>query len=123
MIRAKTQDEAFPDGVAVFHEVGNVAEPGDKPEEGLVFKLKLRFRVLTVGVTRHYLAKQEKEHIDKLIRCPRAPGISVNDVVILNGSEKYQVRQAQDTKAGRKDREGDALPTLDIALERWDEKL
>lgn len=120
MIRAKLQDEAFTDGIAVFYQQKNAAQPGNMPKEELVKKLALRFKRRTVGVQRNYLAKQNKERIDEVIRCPRAPGVSVNDVVILNGKEKekYLVRQVQLTNAGSKDREGEALPTIDIALER-----
>lgn len=119
MLKTKPQNEAFSDGFAVFYRKENIAAPGDLPKEKLVRKCKLYFARRTVGVQRNYLAHQNQEHIDEVIRTHRVEGLSVLDVVALNGDTEhpYLIRQIQMTNSGGQSTL--ALPTMDISLERW----
>lgn len=90
----------FNDGTLCVYAVANIAEPGDRPREGLQLKETLRFAYQTVGLQRHYTAMQAQVEIAELVRVPLRRDISTQDVVVLEGKQ-YLVRQVQhddDTK-------------------------
>lgn len=119
MLKKSPQNETFADGVATFYKKQNVAEPGCLPKTKQVKKLRLCYQQRTVGVQRNYLAHQNQEHIDAVIRTQRVAGLSVLDAVTLNGDtgHPYRIRQIQLTNSGGESVQ--ALPTMDISLERW----
>lgn len=84
----------FNDGMAHFYSVENIAEPGDKPRDGLKLKRKLCFEYLTIGVKRNYEAMQADVRIDELIRTPMHRCLSTQDVCIIEGVQ-YHIEQVQ----------------------------
>lgn len=110
MLKQKPQDSNFPDGVAKVLRKENISKPGDMPKEELIYKISLRFKRRTVGMQRNYLAKQNQEHIDEMIRCPLVSTVSTRDIVELN-NRRYLVRQIQYPE--------NVFPrVMDLALER-----
>lgn len=103
--------ERFNDGVCGIYRVDNIAEPGDKPKDGLVPKLPyLRYQERVVGVKRFYAAAQANAKIDRVIRIARQRLVSNQDCVILSDGQ-YHIRQVQhknDTQP----------PCTDLTLER-----
>lgn len=85
---------AFNDGLAYFYNVENIADPGDKPRDGLVLKKKLCFEYLTIGAKRNYEALQADVRLDELIRTPLHRCISTQDVCIIEGVQ-YRIEQVQ----------------------------
>lgn len=92
MIQSKRQ--TFHDGVAEICAVKNIAAPGDRPQDGLVTVLRLRFKRRTVGVKRYGEALQNGVKIAELLRCPLHEAVSTQNVVVLNGVQ-YRIEQVQ----------------------------
>ena len=102
----------FNDGIARICTVGNIAPPGDKPQEGLTGRLRLCFGYETIGVRRHYAAMQGRVQLSELIRVPLHRDISVLDVCVI-GDVQYRIRQVQHI--------GDTRPPhTKLSLERTD---
>ena len=90
----------FNDGIAQIYNVENIAEPGDKPKDGLIEKYRLNFGYKTIGTVRNYNAMQANVRLDEMIETPQKRDISTQDVVIIGG-QQYEIKQAQhinDTK-------------------------
>lgn len=103
--------QQFNSGVLVIYKVGNIAEPGNKPKNGLTIKYEmLRYDERTVGITRNSLAKQDQSSIEQLVRVQRLDDISVHDVVVLAGKQYdiYQVQYINDVSP----------KSIDLSLER-----
>ena len=109
MIKAKSQTHN--DGTVRVYEVENVAQPGNRPKEGLVLKRTLRYKERTVGLTRTRLALQTGANISYVLRCPRLRDVSPQDVAIPNDGHQYRITMVQypeDTNP----------PEMDLELER-----
>lgn len=113
MIQSKNQ--TFNDGLCSVYTVGNIAEDGDLPRDGLTLKAgPLRYGERTVGVTRFWTAAQAQARIDVVVRVLRQDGISTQDVCVLRDGQ-YQVLQVQHPR--------DATPPVtDLSLRRLEAK-
>lgn len=113
MLQSKAQ--TYNDGLVKIYKLGNTAQPGDMPKEGLALKQTLRYHERTVGVNRYYAALKDDVRIDAVLRCPRIDGISETKADILiavpNDGLKYRVVQVQYP-------EDVTPPSMDISLER-----
>ncbi len=112
-MKLPTQTQAFNDGVAKIYSVGNIAEPGNMPKDGLALKLDrpLPYDERTVGISRFWTAKQEQTKIERLLRFPRVNSVRREDVVIPVDGEQYRIVQVQyppDVEP----------PCMDLSLER-----
>ncbi|HBV85762.1 MAG TPA: hypothetical protein DEF42_03685 [Desulfosporosinus sp.] len=110
MIKSKTQ--TFNDGILNIYSVGNIAQAGNKPKEGLTLKLgNLHYEERTVGMGRFWTAKQAKVKIDRLLRVPRFQNVSSQDIAIPNDGRQYEIKQVQYPP--------DVYPpAMDLSLER-----
>lgn len=110
-MKLPTLTQQFNDGIVNIYSVGNIAQPGNMPKDGLKIKISnLRYEERTVGMGRYWTAKQEQAQIEQLIRVPRINSITTHDVAILNG-EQYDIVQYQYIK-------GVEPPCMDLSLER-----
>lgn len=90
------KQQQYNDGILKLYKVGNIADQGNMPKEGLVVKqLRLCYEERTVGVTRNSLAKQDQSSIEQLVRIQRFGEVSVHDVVILKDGKQYDIYQVQ----------------------------
>lgn len=89
-----TKFETFNDGVATFYNVTNIANPGERPVDGLVLKSSMRFAHATIGMRRLYNAMQEGVKIDELIVIPQNRYLSTQDIAIVEGKQ-YKITQIQ----------------------------
>ncbi len=106
----KQQTQTYNDGVVNIYNIGNIAEPGNKPIDGLTIKVSLlRYEEKTVGMGRFYTGLQANVKIDRLIRTPRLYNVSSQDVVILTNGQ-YEIKQVQYPE--------DAKESMDLSLER-----
>lgn len=88
--------QTFNDGLCVIYSIKNIAQPGEKPKDGLAFKAgPLRYDERTVGVTRFWAAKQADARIDRLIRTHRIEGVTTHDVAVLNNGDQYTIEHLQ----------------------------
>ena len=85
----------FNDGVCDVFRVGNAAEPGDRPEQKLRLKYRLRYRTHVVGLQRYYEAMQVQVTITKAIDVPLLNDINPQDVVVISGKQ-YRIEQKQE---------------------------
>ena len=91
-----TKQQQYNDGILKLCKVGNIAEAGNMPKEGIVIKQpRLCYEERTVGVTRNNLAKQDQSSIEQLVRIQRFGEVSVHDVVILKDGKQYDIYQVQ----------------------------
>ncbi len=103
--------QTFNDGIVDIYSVGNIAEAGNMPKDGLTIKVSnLRYEERTVGMGRFWTAKQEHAQISQLIRVQRINSVTIHDVAILNG-QQYDIVQVQYPKEPEP-------PCIDLSLER-----
>lgn len=112
-MKLKPLTQTFNDGVLKVYSVGNIAELGNMPKDGLTLKFNksIPYEERTVGVTRFYTGKQDQNIIEQLLRVPRISKISRNDVIIPVDGEQYRIEQIQS--------KNDIEPRcLDLSLEK-----
>lgn len=104
--------QAFNDGIVNIYSVGNIALAGNKPKEGLTFKVgPLHYEERTVGMGRFWTALQAQVKIEMVLRVPRLRSVSSQDVAIPNDGQQYEIKQIQFPK--------DVYPpVMDLSLER-----
>lgn len=88
-----TQD--FNSGLVKIYSVENVAPPGYKPVEKLVYKLTLRYDEQRLGIQRYYSGQQNQTQIERVIRAPRVGRVSNQDVAITEDGHKYRIDLVQ----------------------------
>ena len=74
--------QQYSDGVVNIYSVADTARPGLKPEETLTPKIKLFYEEQRLGINRYYSAMQNQVEASRVIRTPRAGGISNQDIAI-----------------------------------------
>lgn len=96
-MKLPTQTQAFNDGVAKFYSVGNIAQPGNMPKDGIALRLNnpLPYEERTVGMSRFWTAKQEQTKIERLLRFPKVNNVRREDIVIPIDGEQYRIVQVQ----------------------------
>lgn len=103
--------QTYNDGICQIYRTGNISVPGRMPEKVIELKYKrVPFERRTIGVKRHYLAKQEDVQLSEVIRIPENRGISTQDICTI-GDIQYEIEQIQrirDTEP----------PSMDVALKR-----
>ena len=87
--------QSFGDGLVKVYSVKDVAQPGYKPVEKLVFKIALRYDEQRLGIQRFYSGQQNQSQIERVIRVPRAGQVSNQDVAITEDGHKYRVDLVQ----------------------------
>lgn len=106
-----TAFQTYNDGICQIYRTGNIAVPGLMPKKGMELKYKrIPFEKRTIGVKRHYLAKQENVQLSEVIRIPESVGISTQDICKI-GDTQYAIEQIQRIR--------DAIPaSMDVSLRR-----
>lgn len=96
-MKLKPLTQTFNDGVLKVYSVGNIAEAGNMPKDGLTpkFDKNIPYEEKTVGVNRFNVAKQNQDMVEQLLRIPRINGISRGDKVIPIDGEQYDIIQIQ----------------------------
>lgn len=103
--------QTFNDGIVSIYTLGNVANEGDMPQEGLTFKTSLRYAERTVGMGRFWTAQQAQAKIDLLLRTSQIREVSTQDIAITN-SKQYRIMQIQYPEATK---------VMDMSLERLEQ--
>lgn len=85
------------DGMVTVYAVTDAAAPGMRPVEKLIAKVKLRYQEQRLGLQRYYAGQQNQVQIERVIRVPRAPGISSQDVAITEDGRQYRIDLVQST--------------------------
>lgn len=106
--------QSFPDGVVKVYSVGDIALPGDMPQEGLVLKVSLRYKERTVGLTRFFAAMQNNVQVAFVLRCPQVRSVSTSDVVVNRDGVQFEIKQVQYPEDAEP-------PVMDLTLEKLGE--
>lgn len=105
--------QTFNDGILKVYKVRNIANPGDRPKDGLTLKLlkPLRYAELKVFDSKFWSASQNNTKIERLLRVPRTDQVQREDKVIPIDGQQYEIVQIQYPI--------DIVPkSMDLSLER-----
>ncbi len=84
------------DGIMSIYNVDNVADPGNKPKQGLKVKEpNLRYEERTVGMSRYWTALQANARVQQVLRAHRIDTVHTDDVVIPKDGTQYKILQVQ----------------------------
>jgi len=108
---SKTQ--TFNDGIVKIYKIDNIAEPGNMPKDGLIFKETLRYKERTVGVNRYWAALQDNIRINHVLRVPERRNVSTQDIAIPNDGKQYKIVQIQYPED---------MSVMDLSLERLEQE-
>ena len=115
--RPKTDNgvtQPFTSGIVTIYGEQNVAPPGYLPQVQLTEKAILRYEERSLGLQRYFNAQQNQIQIERVIRCPRRPGITNQDVAETEDGARYRINMVQ---AGM-----DVYPPcMDLTLARYEQ--
>lgn len=115
-MKLQTKSQTFNDGVVNIYSVGNIAERGNMPKDGLTLKVgPLHYEERIVGMGRFWTAMQAQAKINQILRVPRINAVSVQDIAKPNDGEQYKIIQIQYPKDVEP-------PVMDLSLERIEAK-
>lgn len=88
--------QSYNDGVVTIYGETDNAKPGYQPQPKLKKKGVLHFCELRLGLQRFYSGKQDQINIERVLRVPRAFGITSQDVAIVTGCpQQYRIDLVQ----------------------------
>lgn len=106
--------QSYNDGVVTIYSVTDGAQPGYQPAPVLAEKIVLRYEERRMGLQRYYQAMQDQVKIERVLRTPRAGGVTSQDVAITEDGRRYRVYMVQAVT--------DVYPTsVDITLSTIDQ--
>lgn len=106
--------QSFNDGIVQICRTTDGGAAGYRPEPVFVERFVLRFAEQRLGINRLYQGRQNQVEIERVIRVPKAGGISTQDVAVIGGTQ-YRIDTVQAVL--------DVYPPcLDLALERITQK-
>lgn len=107
--------QQFNDGVVTIYQLQNAAEPGYAPKPAPVLPgTVLRYEEQRMGLTRYYSAQQNNVNVERVIRVPKGPGFSPEDLAVTEDGRQYLIELIQTVPAVWP-------PCLDVTLARTDQ--
>lgn len=106
----------FDDGILVICKTSNIAPAGEKPVIGLIPMSRHYYGDESIGVTRHYAAKQAQTMISSLVHVWQDKTIQADDICIMPDNKQYKCEFVQHVL------NEDGLPITRITLERLGEE-
>lgn len=94
----KDKAQAFNDGIVKVYKLGGADGDGGMPSQTPELFATLRFRELSLTISRIYEANAVNLSIDRLIRVLDAPEIEADQIAVVtdrNGGEQYRIRSVQ----------------------------
>ena len=101
--------QSYNSGVVTVYRVTDGARPGFAPAPVLEKKAVLRYEEQRLGLTRLYLSRQNQVRVEKVIRVPRGPEVSSQDVAVTEDGRQYRIDAVQLAARVRP-------PSLDLTL-------
>lgn len=99
----------FNSGVVSIYRVTDAGEPGYAPVPRLELRVRLHYEERKLGLIRFYSAKQDQVKAERVLRVPRRPEISPQDVAVTQDERQYRIELIQMA-------EGVYPPSLDLTL-------
>ena len=108
----------FDDGILTVYKVDNIAEPGDKPVQGLTAKASYFYGYDRLGITRYYTALEANQQIEAVVNVPEWTDIKISDVAIMDEQPdvQYQINLVQP------ETDENGLRIMKLTLERMNQK-
>lgn len=103
--------QSFVDGIVTIFRLTDTAKPGYRPSPIPEKTAVLRYEERRLGLTRYYSARQVNVEVERVLRVPRGPGISPQDLAVTEDGREYTVDLVQTV-------EGVFPPCLDLTLSR-----
>ncbi len=101
--------QSYNSGVMTVYRVRDGAKPGFAPAPVLHKIASLRYEELRLGITRYYAAMQNQVRIKRVVRVPKGPDISTQDVAVTEDGQQYRIDLVQLA-------DGVWPPSLDLTL-------
>ena len=107
--------QGFEDGIVTICTVEDAAKPGYQPKQQLAAKIKLRYEERRLGIQRYYEGRQNQAQIERVLRVPKAPNVSSQDIAVTEDGKQYRIDLVQATT--------DVFPeSMDLTLLRIEQK-
>lgn len=87
--------QSYNSGILTVYRVTDGAKPGFAPVPELEKAAALRYEELRLGLTRYYSAAQNQVKVEKVIRVPKGPDISTQDVAVTEDGRQYRIDLVQ----------------------------
>lgn len=87
--------QGFEDGIVTICTVEDAAKPGYQPKEQLAAKIKLRYEERRLGIQRYYEGRQNQAQIERVLRVPKAPNVSSQDIAVTEDGKQYRIDLVQ----------------------------
>lgn len=107
----------FDDGIVKIYTVTNSAPAGLMPVETLSEDpvYTLRYEERSFGIQRYYSARQNQIQIERVLRVPRVPNVTNQNVAITQDGKKYRIDWVQPLT--------DVYPaSMDLTLVKYEQK-
>ena len=85
----------FNDGEITIYRTEDRAQPGYYPQIKLYKKVKLRYEERSLGIQRYYAASQNQTEIKRVIRVPKYPYVTNQDVAQTEEGTYYRIDLVQ----------------------------
>ena len=83
------------DGQITIYNAEDNAQPGYYPKISLSPKVKLRYEERSLGIQRYYAASQNQTEIKRVIRVPKYPDVTNQDVAQTEDGTYYRIDLVQ----------------------------
>lgn len=101
--------QPFNSGVVSIFRVTDAGEPGYAPVPRLELRVRLHYEERKLGLIRYYSARQTQVKVERVLRVPRRPEISPQDVAVTQDGKQYRIELVQMA-------DGVYPPSLDLTL-------
>lgn len=101
--------QSYNSGILTVYRVTDGAKPGFAPVPELRQITMLRYEELRLGLNRYYSAAQNQVKIEKVVRVPKGPDISSQDIAVTEDGRQYRIDLVQLA-------DGVWPPSLDLTL-------
>lgn len=101
--------QPFNDGVVSIYRVTDGGKPGYAPVPRLELRVRLHYEERRLGLLRYYSAKQDQVRVERVLRVPRRPELSPQDVAVTEDGRQFEIELIQMA-------EGVYPPSLDLTL-------
>lgn len=106
--------QSYNSGIVTVYRLTDRAEPGRFPVPEPEKTAALRYEEQKVGLHRYYQAMQNQVRVEKVIRVPKGPVISPQDLAVTEDGQQYRIDLVQLAR--------DVWPpSLDLTLARVDQ--
>ena len=86
----------FNDGKVTIYNAEDNAQPGYYPQISLSPKVKLRYEKRSLGIQRYNAASQNLTEIKRVVRVPKRPDVTNQDVAQTEDGTYYRIGLVQD---------------------------